>query len=66
MNCKNCAHYDVSDPNRPTCHHPKFKFGYYGIESVNDIDADGLAIEDDEGWGWIVGPEFGCVHFEQR
>jgi hypothetical protein len=25
---------------------------------------DGLWIENDEGWGWIVGPEFGCVHFQ--
>ena len=33
-------------------------------EAVND--PDGLMIEDDEGWAWVVGPEFGCVHFAPK
>jgi hypothetical protein len=27
------------------------------VETVN---------ENDEGWGMIPGPEFGCVHFEEQ
>ena len=61
--CKDCKHVESGDREGDlTCGHPKFVFGY-GEELVSP---DGLVIEHDEGWGWIVGPEFGCVHFEQK
>jgi hypothetical protein len=27
-------------------------------------EPDGVLIEDDAGWGMLVGPEFGCVHHQ--
>jgi len=26
---------------------------------------DGITVEYDEGWGLLVGPDFGCVHYEK-
>jgi len=71
--CKDCKHYEVKDhPYSPlprgvvsgSCRHPKFLLGY--LHNFADMVPDGLWIEEDEGWGWIVGPEFGCIHFEER
>lgn len=70
--CKDCRHFigdneheaakrDVSTIP-PTCRHPSFRFGY---QIEDEPPADGLHVEGDEGWCWIVGPEFGCVHFER-
>ncbi len=69
--CQNCRHvqhvkhvvrqgehFDVL-----TCNHPKFLIGYGW--SIKDMPNDGLLIEDDEGWAWCVGPNFGCIHFEK-
>jgi hypothetical protein len=30
---------------------------------VAALPVDAVNIEDDEGWGWVTRPEFGCVHF---
>jgi hypothetical protein len=39
----------------------------YGVKyDGQKVDPDGLRIEDDEGWGMIPGPEFGCIHFEEQ
>jgi hypothetical protein len=35
--------------------------------SVSDDTEDhGIVTEDDEGWGFLVAPNFGCVNFEQK
>ena len=44
------------------CNAPKIKYGY-GIEEC-DISDDGVLIEEDEGWGMLTGPDFGCIHHE--
>ena len=64
--CKDCKHVRPAELYEPdlTCQHPKFLFGYH--HDQGDMAPDGLLIEDDEGWGWVVGPEFGCVHFEPK
>ena len=68
-NCKDCKWWVVAkdghgdDTKYHTCDSPKAQTGYVPWDTVED---DGVLIEDDEGWGWIVGPEFGCVHFEPR
>ena len=67
-NCKDCKWWVVAEDyssvrKYQTCENPKMQFGY---QSLDTIETDGVRIEDDEGWGWIVGPEFGCVHFEPR
>jgi hypothetical protein len=58
--CKDCKHYDPVSRHRCTC--PKMFYGY-GREEGDDAP-DALVVEDDEGWGMIPGPEFGCVHGE--
>ena len=68
--CKNCIHsknqeyWGRSDVGLLTCDHPKIQLGYRA--KADDIPADSVLIENDEGWGWVVGPEFGCIHFEQE
>ena len=73
--CKNCRHFtpreyppEHRNPTAAglhTCEHPKFIFEYLSDDEIRARMApDGLVIEFDEGWGWVVGPEFGCVHFE--
>ena len=61
--CINCRHV-VRDRDELTCEHEKFKFGYGCLPE--DIPSDGLHIENNEGWGWFVGPDFGCIHFEEK
>lgn len=59
--CKNCKHWR---PNTDTqgCVCPKMKYGY----SQEPRDPDGVRIENDEEWGMMPGPEFGCIHFEEK
>ena len=54
--------YEDSPGNLLKCEQPKAFLGY-GIDP-DDVPPDGLLIEDDEGWAWFVGPDFGCVNFE--
>jgi hypothetical protein len=37
-------------------------YGYYGVKSAKD----GMLVEDDEGWGFVPGPEFGCIHCKEK
>lgn len=71
--CKTCTHYVASDADpgaeHGKCVSPKFVRGYaayFGPLAPYDMhDAvapDGVMVEDDEGWGFYVGPDFGCVH----
>jgi hypothetical protein len=36
--------------------------GYGGKEAAAHL-VDEVLVENDEGWGFLTGPEFGCVHF---
>lgn len=59
--CKTCAYWKLSaDPEKGrTCKSPKVLRGYTYDQS--DVP-DGLLVENDEGWGCITGPDFGCIH----
>lgn len=66
--CKNCkygsdkrAGYDVCPENLKYCSCPKFRTGYYIRWS--EIKIDEVLVEDDEGWAFMVGTEFGCIHW---
>lgn len=63
INCKGCKYW-TGEKNKHlrVCEQPKAYIGYH--QKAKDTAKDGLIIEGDEGWGWYVGPEFGCVHFE--
>jgi len=47
-----------------SCECPKFRQGY-GHEQSEFAD-DEVWVENDEGWAFKTGPEFGCVHGEQK
>ena len=44
------------------CDNPKFVLDH----SENMTDLDGVLIEDHEGWGFVTGPKFGCIHAKER
>ena len=58
--CKGC-HY--SEPANDTvllrCLNDKFLLGY----DVREPPRDAVVVEDEQGWGFRVGPDFGCIHF---
>lgn len=62
--CKTCNWYqnDALPDTMKTCKCPKMLYGY-GARSAG---ADGVNIEDDEGWGMVPGPDFGCIHHASK
>lgn len=46
------------------CASEKFVHGY-GIEFEN-LALDSVPVEDDEGWAFVTGPLFGCVHWKAK
>lgn len=67
MHCKDCKHYDPEGFG-PDCTHPLFQGGYGKLpeDREEDIKDRGIQFETDEGWGMIIGPNFGCIHFEAK
>lgn len=68
--CKTCKHWGHSrnyaednGSRLKSCSAPKIAYGY-GVES--DVADNGALVEDDEGWGMLTGPEFGCVLHEKK
>ncbi|MHC4297999.1 MAG: hypothetical protein ACYS7Y_11910 [Planctomycetota bacterium] len=65
--CKTCAWYKDNRPDE-TSHHsclcPKMVYGY-GLWIEEQDRSDSLMVEDDEGWGIVPGPEFGCIHHKR-
>ena len=71
MTCKDCVFFTPNGVDSfGDCDSPKFFKGYsYGPLSRNpserpDATSDGVIVEDDEGWAFEVGKDFGCIHFE--
>lgn len=75
MKCRTCVHYkpiaaSVDSAEHGECESPKFVKGYHAAFAPHDYDEwwqpmspDGVHVENDEGWGFHVGPNFGCVHW---
>jgi hypothetical protein len=64
--CETCRWWNEGEKKslRKICSCPKMCYGYgWGKE---DLEPDDVHIEDDEGWGMDPGPEFGCIHHEER
>jgi hypothetical protein len=60
-----CAHWLPNNNTRNaadagSCSSPKIIYGYDNKGSVPTPDS--ARIENDEGWGMITGPDFGCIH----
>jgi hypothetical protein len=39
---------------------------YYGWNELGFDSLDRVVIESDQGWGFLTGAEFGCVHWKAR
>lgn len=64
--CKNCKHFIKGDDTyghdcSMTCASPKVKKSY-----ESGCPDGGIRVEDDEGWGIIVSPTFGCINWENK
>jgi len=66
--CCDCKFSSLSDETRVkdgrvlACSCEKFKLTY----SSEKIEDDEVQVEIDEGWGFTVGPKFGCIHFQSK
>jgi hypothetical protein len=68
MRCADCKHFESQDRDGDTLkdygHCSRWHEGYrIRPEQVQRNEA---WVEDDEGWGNVVGPDFGCVLFENK
>ena len=65
--CKSCKWWVVNNEHEDelrTCEQPKAIIGYRWNPA--DMPTDGVWIENDEGWAWFTGPDFGCVNWEKK
>jgi len=63
--CHSCAHFapgELRDPEWGSC--GRWKLGYGFLPT--DCQPDEVIVENDEGWGAIMGPNFGCVLWEAK
>lgn len=64
--CRTCKYFSSNLENYGApfgdCSNPNFVKGY-NIDRKS-LKLNQILIEDDEGWAFEVGPEFGCIHHE--
>jgi hypothetical protein len=71
MTCDTCVHWDHKEAldhgfkgpksRLGACMSPKLDGGY-----SRELPAvDGAVVENDEGWGLVTGPKFGCIQWRQ-
>ncbi len=60
--CETCTHFSSAARQAPYGSCGRWHRGY--LTPVDTIGLDEVLVEDDEGWGMIVGPQFGCVLHE--
>lgn len=69
--CKTCKWWregvdepwQTPPPNRfGRCLSDKFCLGYDDVE----LESDMVHVENDQGWGFWPGKDFGCVHWKKR
>jgi hypothetical protein len=61
--CKTCDWYKNGEELWRECNCPKMIYGYGKAES---LASDTVSVENDEGWGMVPGPDFGCVHHKEK
>ena len=59
--CQDCKHCEKIDGGL-TCDSPKTKITY----NLDRPPNGGILVENDEGWGIIVSPTFGCRNWESK
>lgn len=63
--CKDCRFWDQSDSRavfKGVGECTRWLRGY----NISTIPLNEVIVEDDEGWGAEMGPEFGCVLWEKK
>jgi hypothetical protein len=67
--CKTCKHWgtkvDDSGQRLKSCSAPAIHYGY-GSKTDAEVPDNGVKVENDEGWGIITAPDFGCVLHEVK
>jgi len=58
--CKTCKHYKVNEMKSRCCS-PKVHYGYNSPLEGEEVN---LVVENDEGWGMVPSPDFGCINHE--
>lgn len=61
--CETCSHFRVQE-FAPLGKCSRWNYGYGYVPS--DLPFNEVLVEDDEGWGSLMGPQFGCLLHEQR
>ena len=63
--CMNCKYFKpIEYRHMGDCtNEVNFSIGY--AEPDAQVCISGAVIEGDEGWGWHVGRNFGCIHFAE-
>jgi hypothetical protein len=76
--CKTCKHWNLKAPDIHNNEREDIlvKAGYGDCSSRmavytynpkrEDLLPDRILVEIDEGWGFVTGPDFGCIHWEQN
>ena len=73
--CKDCADWDEEasymGPNSNKtgmyeCKSPLLLASYHAPEDGSPIFSRGILCENDEGWGLVTAPNFGCVNFKKK
>jgi len=65
--CETCKYFSIWQKEYNivgACSSPKFLIGYHHFSK--ETKKDEVLVENDEGWGFIPGPKFGCVHHEEK
>ena len=57
--CGTCAHFVPEAKSPPFGSCVRWHQGY-GVQ-LEDVACNEVLVENDEGWGMIMGPDFGCV-----
>jgi hypothetical protein len=60
--CLTCHWYNNGEELWRECNCPKMVYGY----GKTELHSDALAVENDEGWGMVPGPNFGCIHHREK
>lgn len=80
VKCKNCKYsyldqcpeaengsYEwTTDSNMFKCSNKKILKGYDYENFKYNYTPDCVLVENDEGWAFLVGPDFGCIHFVEK
>lgn len=64
MWCSNCKHFVPDSQRKPLGSCGRWNVGY-GYD-VAKMPYNEVLVENDEGWGMLMGPNFGCILFEPK